>query len=57
MKILGAILAGGGATRFGSDKAAALLDGEAGALTGITITDVESLLAPISSLAETPDTR
>ena len=29
MKILGAILAGGGATRFGSDKAAALLDGRA----------------------------
>ena len=39
------------------ELAAALLDGEAGALTGITIADVESLLAPISSLAETPDTR
>ena len=39
------------------ELAAALLDGEAGALTGITIADVESLLAPISSLAETADTR
>jgi len=39
------------------ELAAALLDGEAGALTGITIADVESLLAPISSLAEAADTR
>jgi len=29
MRLLGAILAGGAATRFGSDKAAALLDGRA----------------------------
>lgn len=29
MKLLGAIIAGGGSTRFGGDKAAALLDGRA----------------------------
>ena len=39
------------------ELAAALLDGDAGALTGITLADVESLLAPMSSLAETPETQ
>lgn len=37
------------------ELAAALLDGEGSALTGITLADVESLLAPISALAETRD--
>ena len=39
------------------ELAAALLDGDAGALTGITLADVESLLAPMSSFAETPETQ
>jgi SNF2 family DNA or RNA helicase len=36
------------------ELAAALLEGEGSALTGITLADVESLLAPISSLVSQP---
>lgn len=44
MKLLGAIIAGGGSTRFGSDKAAALLDGRA------LIDHVAAFLAPQADL-------
>jgi SNF2 family DNA or RNA helicase len=36
------------------ELAAALLEGGGSALTGITLADVESLLAPLNSLAATP---